>query len=88
MNELKEIQERFVGQGLRDLRIRKNFSQRQLAEKVGVDPATISRYEKGSRTLQLNVVMNIFKVLEVSDSDVITTLSFNVIEDHDPFYGL
>lgn len=42
------------------------FSQEKLAEMVGVERNTITRYENGAREPQLNVLVEIAKVLNVS----------------------
>lgn len=50
---------------LKDLRVDLNMSQRELAEKVGVNYRTISSYETGARDMPVKVAKKIGKVLNV-----------------------
>lgn len=51
---------------VRDLRKEQGWSQGELAEKVGADPAQISRYENGRITPSADVVVRIAEVFNVS----------------------
>jgi hypothetical protein len=50
---------------LKDLRVDLNMSQRELAEKVGVNYRTISSYETGARELPVKVAKRLGEVLEI-----------------------
>ena len=50
---------------LKDLRVDLNMSQRELAEKVGVNYRTISSYETGARDMPVKVAKKICKVLNI-----------------------
>lgn len=50
---------------LKELRIALNMSQRELAEKVGVNYRTISSYETGARELPVKIAKKIGEVLEI-----------------------
>ena len=50
---------------LKELRVAFNMSQRELAEKVGVNHRTISSYETGARELPVNIAKKIGKVLNI-----------------------
>lgn len=50
---------------LKDLRVDLNMSQRELAEKVGVNYRTISSYETGARDMPVKVAKKIGKVLNI-----------------------
>lgn len=50
---------------LKELRIALNMSQRELAEKVGVNYRTISSYETGAREMPVKVAKRIGKVFEI-----------------------
>ena len=61
---------------LRKFREEKHMSQKQLADAVGVQPTTISRYEKGYRQLSVDKAKVIAQILEVE-----WTLLYNEIDD-------
>ncbi len=47
---------RSLGQAIKQMRLRRNITQDMLAEKAGVDRATIGRMEKGSASTLLTLV--------------------------------
>lgn len=61
---------------LRKFREQKHMSQKQLADAIGVQPTSISRYEKGNRQLSVEKAKSIAQVLEVE-----WTLLYNEIDD-------
>lgn len=44
-------------QKIRELRIKYNYTQKQVGEKVGVSPSVISGYETGERTPSVEVLL-------------------------------
>jgi len=50
---------------LRKARIEKKLSQKELADKLNVTTATISRYESGERKLPVETAKRIAEILEV-----------------------
>ena len=54
------------GQRLKQARIDGNMSQEELAEAVGIDPRSISRYETGKSTPKLKVARRIAVALGVT----------------------
>lgn len=50
---------------LKELRVGLNISQRELAEKVGVNHRTISSYETGARDMPVSVAKKIGKVFNI-----------------------
>ena len=46
-------------------RIKKNLTQKQLAELVGVSVSTINRIETGKQVLRVDMLNNLVNVLEV-----------------------
>lgn len=50
---------------LKDLRVALNMSQRELAEKIGVNYRTISSYETGARDMPVSVAKKIGKVFNI-----------------------
>ncbi|MCK1242413.1 XRE family transcriptional regulator [Streptococcus uberis] len=67
MNE-KEINV-FVGDKIRELRLRKGLTQKELAEKIGMGHTTIANYEKGIRAPKKNKIFKIANVLGYSVDD-------------------
>lgn len=56
-----------VAQARRD----RGFTQEQLAEAVGLEPVTLSRWETGHRALSLSTLASIAEVLGVSIGDLL-----------------
>ncbi len=57
--------DREVGQRLRELRRRYRVKQEQLAARLGVDVATISRYERGERAMTVGMLVMIANQFDV-----------------------
>lgn len=57
---------RDLGQRLRQARLRRNYSQEQLAERAGLNRTTVSEYERGSSTSTLTLVQ-VLRALEMLD---------------------
>lgn len=51
---------------LKEIRTTKGFTQKELAEKVGVDTSSISKYETGVAEPSYDVLMKLSRVLGVS----------------------
>lgn len=60
--------DRAVGALLRALRQQYRVKQEQLAERLGVDVATISRYERGERTMSVGTLLQIADQFDVPAS--------------------
>lgn len=54
------------GDNLKNARTKKNVSQSQLAELMGIHPAHISRYERNQTVPSIDVVKKFADILEVS----------------------
>jgi transcriptional regulator with XRE-family HTH domain len=48
--------EQAVAKRLRDARVRSGWTQEQLAERIAIEPATLSRYERGGSSIPLDVL--------------------------------
>jgi len=60
---------------LKTLRKRKGLSQKQLAEALGVDQSSISKYERGTRTPSVTSLILLVKTLGKDDeSEIISDL--------------
>ena len=44
---------------LRDMRLKSGFSQKEIAEQIGVSPSVVSAYELGERTPSVEVLMSL-----------------------------
>jgi len=55
---------RQLGQRLRQARLRRNFSQQELADRAGLNRTTVSEYERGASTSTLTLVQ-VLRALEM-----------------------
>ncbi|HEM2541768.1 TPA: helix-turn-helix transcriptional regulator [Streptococcus suis] len=70
----------YVGQKIKDFRLSRNMTQKELAERIGMGDTTIVNYEKGIRTPKKNTLFKISEVLKTSIDDFfppITTIAPN-----------
>lgn len=65
MNTMKQL-----GKRIKELRRAKNLKQEQLAEKIGVEPATISNIECGRNYPTIRTLENILSTLDSSFQEV------------------
>ena len=66
MIELKDVQKR-----LREEIINSNLTQKELAEKVGINPSTISKYLRLDKFPAIDTFANICEVLDVSADEIL-----------------
>ncbi len=66
MIELKDIQKR-----LREEITNSNLTQKELAEKVGVNPSTISKYLRLDKFPAIDTFANICEALDVSADEIL-----------------
>ncbi|HEM4634295.1 TPA: helix-turn-helix transcriptional regulator [Streptococcus suis] len=59
----------YVGQKIKDFRLSRNMTQKELAERIGMGDTTIVNYEKGIRTPKKNTLFKISEVLKTSIDD-------------------
>lgn len=59
------------GKNLRNARINKGMSQKELAERVGVFPSVISRYENSNRSPHADNIHKFAKALDISPAELI-----------------
>lgn len=60
-----------VGQRLKQLRGSRGWTQECLAEKLGVEPVSVSRFETGSRSVGLPMLYRIAETLQVAPSRIL-----------------
>ena len=66
MVELKDIQKR-----LRDEIKSSNLTQKQIAEKLGINPSTVSKYVRLDKYPSLDTFANLCEILDVSADDIL-----------------
>lgn len=54
------------GNNLKTLRLKKNWTQAQLAQKLGITESVISAYETGIRLPSYDILIHIAKIFNVS----------------------
>ena len=55
-----------LGQNLKDMRIRNKYNQEDIAEQLGVTKQTISNWEKGKRTPDINHLIKLANIYQVT----------------------
>lgn len=55
-----------LGTNLKNLRVKKNLTQAQLAQKLGITKSVISAYETGLRLPSYDILIHIAKIFNVS----------------------
>ncbi|HEM6182821.1 TPA: helix-turn-helix transcriptional regulator [Streptococcus suis] len=74
----------YVGQKIKDFRLSRNMTQKELAERIGMGDTTIVNYEKGIRTPKKNTLFKISEVLKTSIDDffppITTTAPNSLVE--------
>lgn len=61
-----------VGKMLRMIMHEKNLRQLDIAAEADISPSTLSNYLDGTRRLNIYKLMKIFKVIDLSDEEIIT----------------
>ncbi len=54
-----EIDMRRLGEKIKELRIERGLSQKQLADKIGVATNTVSQYESGKSKTSIDILANL-----------------------------
>ena len=62
---------RNIGQRISQLRKQSNMSQKELAEKLGVNPSTVSKYMNQNKYPSLDTFANICEILDVSADEIL-----------------
>jgi transcriptional regulator with XRE-family HTH domain len=65
-----------IGENLRALRISKNLSQAEVAQKIGVSSETVMRIEKGDKKTSLSNILNYCSFLEVTLHEITSPTFF------------
>lgn len=67
---MKEDSKR-LGENLKEIRIGKNITQSELAEKLGADKSFVSNIEKGKTNPTLSTITSLAKALAVSTNELL-----------------
>lgn len=57
---------------LKEHRLKRKLTQQQLAGKVGLTRQAISHYENDIRNINLDILVSLAKILDISTDDLIT----------------
>lgn len=63
-----------IGKAIQKARRRKKMNQEALADLIGVDRTTISKYESGSNPIDMSAFLQICEALGVSWADILGDL--------------
>ena len=66
-----------LGEKIKELRERENYSQKELGLKLGVSPSTIGMYEQNRRSPGKDMLLNIAKVFNVSVDYLLSSDTYN-----------
>ena len=75
---------RDIGQRVARARRERGWSQEQLAEAIGIQPVTLSRWETGDRALSLSTLGRIAVVLGVGLGDLLDVSRELPVPEHGP----
>jgi len=71
MDEPTEMIRDSIVRQLRDYRLQEHITQRYLAEKIGISPASLSAYETGAKTPPLDIALKIAQALVISLDELV-----------------
>lgn len=60
----------YIGEKIREYRILKGFTQKELAQKIGMGDTTVANYEKGFRTPKKNTLFKLANAFDISIDDL------------------
>lgn len=66
-----------IGQRIKQARLAKNLTQEDLAEKIDISVAFLSRVERGKAKVNLNRLNQLCDLLDISEGDVLTGIGSN-----------
>ena len=62
----EEVQAYFVGEAIKNARLKQNLTQEELGEKVGVKRSQICKLESGKCSITLSTMSRVFKALGIT----------------------
>lgn len=66
-----------IGNNIRKLRIKRNFTQQELATKSKISLSALNKYERGDRTPKIDIIEKLAKALNVSVSTLTSEENFD-----------
>ena len=72
-----------IGDKIKDARIDNRLMQKDLARMLNVGPSTVSMWEAGTRTPDLQMVAKISKILNISLEDLLEDKLLGIVIDND-----
>ncbi len=60
-----------IGNVIKDLRIKKGLSQKEMAQKIGIPPTTYSNYENNHREPNIEILDKVANILEITTEDML-----------------
>ena len=69
-----------IGVRIRQLRIKQNLTQKELADKIGITASTVTKYENGSLEPNISCIKSLYKLFNVTTDYL---LGMKVISDID-----
>ena len=77
--------ERMFEKNLKYYRLKKNMSKKELADSMGVSAMTISNYESGKRSPDIEVITKLAEILGVKITDFMATRNSDLVFRHNEF---
>ena len=62
----EEVQAYFVGEAIKNARLKQNLTQEELGEKVGVEKSQICKLESGKSSITLSTMSRVFQALGIA----------------------
>ena len=56
---------------IKEYRVKKNYTQEQLAEMVNISPRQLQRIEKNEYKTKIETIRKIIKILEIPDAEIL-----------------
>lgn len=75
----------FLGERLKEERIKKHLSQKELGDLIGVTKVSICGYEKGNKVPTVDNFLKLIDVLKVSPNYLLGRDVFAISDDEEPY---
>ena len=62
----EEVHAYFVGEAIKNARLKQNLTQEELGERIGVKRSQICKLERGKRSMTLSTIRRIFQALGIT----------------------
>lgn len=75
-----------IGSRIREERLKRNLTQEQLGEKIGVSKVAISHYERGEEQPKIEKLSKLIEVLKITPNYLLGQDVDVVLEHEEPYY--